>query len=256
MKADANLLSSSQAARRIGVSKQQLHQYRHAGLISPSLVTAGGHCRFAESEIERFTKAHRGDTRSDFEPDLHYPLDIRSLFTHGIAESLPPAFKGLDQFKEQKNVVSIKCDLATEEIEVTFSTRSLSRCPARSVERSGESAIVLSISLDHTLSYAQALESALSCYDESLASAQFVLRKSHEILHSSSHLSVQAMRQAGWFWVWVKEHPFVLRLPKDPTKEEWETYATKCVMAYQALSERSFSAPPFSFLKGPSEKEI
>lgn len=48
------LLTTREAAERLGIHPTTLARAVHRGLIQPARVTPGGYFRFAEAEVERF----------------------------------------------------------------------------------------------------------------------------------------------------------------------------------------------------------
>lgn len=55
-----DLMPQGKAARLLGVSLQSLRRWANAGVITPAIVTIGGHRRYRDRDIERLWLQLRG----------------------------------------------------------------------------------------------------------------------------------------------------------------------------------------------------
>jgi DNA-binding transcriptional MerR regulator len=58
---DAKLLTTTQAAKAIGVGRSTLHRWWGEGTVTPTLVTAGGHARWDIEDLRAQLRALRSN---------------------------------------------------------------------------------------------------------------------------------------------------------------------------------------------------
>ncbi|MCA9439558.1 MAG: hypothetical protein KC964_02035 [Candidatus Omnitrophica bacterium] len=184
----------------------------------------------------------------------HTPLslpDIRNSILKRIESIMATQIRQQELITNSRNVVRVDVVGLTGSTAISSSSANTKKCPYVSVQRLGDMGFSLLIAFENPPTVGHSTEAIMEWFEKDFGGVRHVLRRGFEDTYRSSFLTVYPLRRNGWFWISIRGFEYILSLPHDPSKEEWERYAVKVGVHYQSQARKgpviSLAPPPFRF---------
>lgn len=248
------LLTSSEVAERLGVSKSTVLNWRDSGMLREATRTKGGHYRFATEDVDRLARQLEGEQTPKFGAGEYEPICVKEWLTKALADSLLQAFSS--EAPDQGNVVSAICNYVTEDVQITFSRRPPSECPFRLVQRHGTDSFALRVGFIGTPSFSRGLEALVGFVHGEVHGIFDILRGKTDYSYLSDTLKITELCRSHAFWLESTERQYILSLPKNPTLHEFKVLDTQLLVCERALAHSpEYCAPLFRFINVDSNSD-